>query len=404
MRLDKGVRNMEDDVWMNEPRKLYGVYENIVDTIGWTPLVKLSNIERYFGVDDELLAKLEFFNPGGSVKDRIAVYMLDNAEKEGKIVKGGVVIEPTAGNTGIGLALVARIRGYHCVFTLPDKMSLEKELLLKSLGSLVVRTPTAVPPESPLSYYNVAEILKKMVWRFGGPITLDKLINIVGELQRMVDERDISSLSRILEMDLEESPYAYVPNQYTNMYNPLAHYETLAREIWRQTDGEIDILVAGIGTGGTITGVARFLKENRDVKVVGVDPGGSVYHHLKTGLSLDEAKEKTRPYLVEGIGEDILPETVDLDLIDEIVVVGDDKAFAMTRILSRLEAILAGGSSGAALYAAIKYLKDNGIIGKKVVIIFPDTGRNYLTKIFNDDWMMENGFNICDEKVLRELI
>ena len=228
-------------------------------------------------------------------------------------------------------------------------------------------------------------------------------VSRVRELVQEALDKGIS-VQRILDEDVPDAPYAYIPNQYFNEYNPLTHYETLAREIWRQTGGKIDVFVAGMGTGGTITGVSRYLKGRRSVRVVGVDPAGSIFNLVKKGIPVEEAKKMSHPYMVEGIGEDMLPGTIDLDLIDDIVVVEDEKAFAMTRMLAKLAAILAGGSSGAALYGAIKYLKENNITGMRVVIIFPDTGRNYLTKIFNDEWMRENGFNIHDEEVLLELM
>jgi cystathionine beta-synthase len=385
--------------------KIYGVYDNILETIGWTPLVRLHRIEEYFKLDNELYAKLEAFNPGGSIKDRIAVYMLRRAEEEGRVAEGSVVIEPTAGNTGVGLALVSRVKGYQTVFTLPRKMSLEKELLLRSLGALIIRTPTEAPFYSPLSYYSAAHILRKMILKRGRMVDRGELAEIVGELQSIIDRGDEETLRRLLEMDVPEGPYAYVPDQYFNEYNPLAHYETLAREIWRQMGGRLDIFVAGMGTGGTITGVSRYLKEqDGNITVVGVDPEGSIFHIVKKGVSPEEATKYAHPYLVEGIGEDILPETIDLNLVDQVIVVDDEKAFAMARLIARLEGILAGGSSGAALYGAVKYLRDNNISGRRLVVIFPDTGRNYLTKIFNDRWMRENGFNTCEEEVLKGLI
>ncbi|AMQ19622.1 PLP-dependent cysteine synthase family protein [Thermococcus peptonophilus] len=381
-----------------------GIYDGIVQTIGNTPLVRLGKIERYFNLRNELYAKLEFFNPGGSIKDRIGKYMIEGAKREGKIVEGGVIVEPTSGNTGVGLALVAADEGYMTVFTMPDKMSTEKELLLKALGAFVIRTPTAVAPSDPNSYYRVAEAVRNLIWKKGRSISREELGEIVKYVQRLVDEERLDELRAILEEEVEETPYAYIPNQYFNKYNPLAHYETTAREIWEQTGGEMNYLFAGIGTGGTITGIGRYLKERKkDVRIIGVDPVGSIYSLVKKGMSLEEALKKAHPYLVEGIGEDILPETVDLSLVDDMVVVNDQESFAMTRFLARKEGILAGGSSGAALYGTIKYLKENGVEGKKAVVIFPDTGRNYLTKIFNDKWMLKNGFEIDDEKVLEVL-
>lgn len=374
------------------------IYDDIVQTIGETPLVRLKKIEeyfKYFNVKNELYAKVEFFNPGGSIKDRIGKYMIEGAKKEGKIVEGGVIIELTSGNTGLGLALVAADEGYLTVFTIPDKMSLEKEFLLKALGAFVIRTPTAVAPSNPNSYYKVAEAVRNLIWKKKRPVTREELKEIVEYVQKLVKEEKIDELRAILDEGVEETPYAYIPNQYFNKYNPLAHYESTAREIWKQTKGSINYLFAGIG---------RYIKEKRrDVKIIGVDPVGSIYNLVKKGMSLEEAVKKAHPYLVEGIGEDILPETVDLNLVDDIVVVNDQEAFGMTRFLARKEGILVGGSSGAALYGTIKYLKENGVKGKRVVIIFPDTGRNYLTKIFNDKWLLENGFETDDEKVLEGL-
>ncbi|MCO6040680.1 PLP-dependent cysteine synthase family protein [Thermococcus alcaliphilus] len=388
---------------MEENYTKMSIYDDIVQTIGNTPLVRLKKIERYFGLKNELYAKVEFFNPGGSIKDRIGKYMIEGAKKEGKIVEGAVIIEPTSGNTGVGLALVAADEGYLTVFTMPDKMSIEKELLLKALGAFVIRTPTAVSPSDPNSYYKVAEAVRNLIWKKERAISREELREIVEYVQRLVREERLEELKDILEEKVEEIPYAYIPNQYFNKYNPIAHYETTAREIWEQTNGEVDYLFAGIGTGGTITGIGRYLKERKEVKIIGVDPVGSIYNLVKKGMSLEEAVKRAHPYLVEGIGEDLLPDTVDLNLVDDIVVVNDQQAFAMTRFLARKEGILAGGSSGAALYGTIKYLKENGVKGKKAVVIFPDTGRNYLTKIFNDEWMLENGFEIKDEKVLEVL-
>ena len=379
------------------------VYDSILGAIGWTPLVRLDRLSKFFNLESTLYAKLELLNPGGSVKDRIAAYMLEGGEREGKIVQGGVVIEPTSGNTGIGLTLAANVKGYLVVLVMPRKMSLEKELLLRSLGALVVRTPTEAPPDSPLSYYKVAEAIRDIVWSKKGPVSRSELEDIVRYIQRLVDEGRTDKLEEILNAKVEETPYAFIPNQYFNPYNPIAHYETTAREIWLQTNGRIDYFFAGIGTGGTITGVGRYLKERRKVKVIGVDPEGSIFHLLKRGVELEEAKKMVHPYMVEGIGEDLIPGTVDLDVIDDIVVVNDQEAFSMARLLARLEGILAGGSSGAALYAAIKYLKQAGVKGRTAVVILPDTGRNYLSKIFNDEWMRENGFEIDDEKVLEAL-
>ena len=379
------------------------LYSSVLDLIGRTPIVRLHRVEEYFNLDNELYAKLEFMNPGGSVKDRIALYMLEAAEREGLVKRGAVIIEPTSGNTGIGLALVGNVKGYSVVLVMPKKMSIEKELLLRAMGAFVIRTPTEASPESPLSYYRVAEVVRNLIWKRNGPVSRDEVREIVDHVQDMVDREDVVGLEAVLSLEVEPTPYAYIPNQYFNRYNPLAHYETTAREICEQMDGHVDLFFAGIGTGGTITGIGRFLKEKGDVKVIGIDPVGSIYHLLKSGVPLDEAKKLARPYMVEGIGEDILPATIDLDLVDDIVVVDDQKAFAMARLLVRLESLLVGGSSGAALYGAIYYIKKNNIRGARAVIVFPDTGRNYLSKIFNDEWLRENGFDSDDERVLEVL-
>ena len=380
------------------------VCEDVLGLIGNTPLVRLKRVEEYFNLKNKLFAKLELLNPGGSVKDRIGLYMLNHALENGLVVPGSVIIEPTSGNTGIGLAIVSRVYGFKNIFVMPRKMSIEKELILRAYGGYVVRTPTEAPPRHPLSYYRVSEAIRNYIWSLNRLVGDDELKDIVEYFQGLIDDGDGDTIRKYVDLDVEPNPYAYIPNQYFNEYNPLPHYETTGREIWMQLDGNIDILFAGIGTGGTITGVARFLKEmNGDILVIGVDPEGSVYHHLKTGISLDEALKHVSPYKVEGIGEDILPDSVDLDVIDDIVVVDDQHSFSMARLLARLEGLLVGGSSGSALYGAIKYVKEHGFSGKNIVVIFPDTGRNYLTKFFDDGWMVKNGFNIDDEEVLGDL-
>jgi len=318
-------------------------FNNILGTIGNTPLVKLRNVTRDF--EATVLAKLEFFNPGGSVKDRIGVAMIEAAEKRGLIKPGYVIVEPTSGNTGIGLALAALVKGYKIIFTVPDKMSREKIDLLKAFGARVIITPTAVSPYHPASYVKVAERIVK------------------------------------------ETPNAFMPNQYFNPANPEIHYRTTGPEIWEQTDGKIDVLVAGMGTGGTITGTGQYLKEkNPKIRVVGVDPEGSMFHHEFYGT-----KGEIHTYKVEGIGEDFMPSTLDLKVVDEIITVGDRDAFLTARRLAQEEGILAGGSSGAAVFAALQVaekLRGN----QTVVVILPDTGRNYLNKIYSDEWMTEYGF------------
>ena len=318
-------------------------FNNVLETIGNTPLVKLNKI---IGTDDSIvLAKIEYLNPGGSVKDRIGIKMVEDAEKKGLIKTGGTIVEPTSGNTGVGLALVAALKGYKMIFTMPDKMSKEKELLLRAYGAEVIRTPTNVLPEDPRSYYKVAEKI------------------------------------------VEETSNAFSPNQYFNQNNPKSHYETTGPEIWKDTGGKVTHFVAGIGTGGTITGVARYLKEkNPNIKIIGVDPEGSIYHH-----KFYKTEGEIHTYKIEGIGEDFIPKTVDLNLIDEIVVVNDKDAFLMARRLAREEGLLVGSTSGAAVFGALQIIKNLGS-GSLVVVLFPDTGRNYLSTVFNDEWMSKNSF------------
>jgi cystathionine beta-synthase len=313
------------------------IYDSLLDAIGRTPLLRLNRIGT--GLDCELLAKLEMLNPGGSVKDRIGLRMIEAAEKEGKLRPGGTIVEPTSGNTGVGLAMAAALRGYRCIFTMPDKMSQEKILLLRAYGAEVVITPTAVPPESPESYYRVADRLT------------------------------------------EEIPGAFQPNQYHNVENPNAHHATTGPEIWEQTQGRITHLVVSVGTGGTVTGAGRFLKEkNPDIEVIGVDPEGSIF-----------TSDEIHPYLVEGIGKESWPDTLDRDIIDRWVTVGDRDSFLMARRLTREEGLLAGGSCGTVLVGALDVAKSLGR-DDVVVVILPDSGRNYLSKIYNESWMLEHGF------------
>jgi cystathionine beta-synthase len=313
------------------------VLDSFLDATGNTPLVRLRRVTR--GVRPQILAKLEILNPGGSVKDRIGLRMIEAAELGGRLKTGGTIVEPTSGNTGHGLAIAAAIKGYRCIFVMPDKMSQEKVALLRAYGAEVVITPTAVPPESPESYYRVADRLT------------------------------------------EEIPGAFQPNQYYNPENPDAHYETTGPELWEQTEGRIDVLVAGIGTGGTITGVGRYLKERKPgLMVVGADPEGSLF-----------SGDDPRPYLVEGIGEDFWPETFDPTVVDRYVRVSDRDSFLVARAITRQEGILVGGSSGTALHAALEVageLDQDAVI----VVIFPDTGRNYLSKLYSETWMLQYGF------------
>lgn len=318
------------------------IHNSILDVIGNTPLVKLNKISQ--GVKPALLVKLESLNPGGSVKDRIGVAMLEDAEKKGLLKPGATIIEPTSGNTGMGLALAAAVKGYKMIFTMADKMSEEKRSLLRAFGAKVVITPTGVPPDSPENYIRVAEKLAK------------------------------------------ETPNSFMPNQYRNQANPRVHYQTTGPEIWEQTGGRLDFFVCGVGTGGTITGTGRYLKEQRKtIKIVGVDPEGSIFYQRFHG-----SKEEPRRYRVEGIGEDFMPDTLDMSLIDDIIQISDRDAFHMARRLAREEGILVGGSGGAAVVAALKVGEKLGK-DKTLVTLLPDTGRNYLSKLFSDQWMKEQG-------------
>ncbi|KJL28623.1 cystathionine beta-synthase [Microbacterium oxydans] len=317
--------------------------DSIVDLIGDTPLVKLQHVTE--GVECTVLVKLEYLNPGGSSKDRIASRIIDAAEASGALQPGGTIVEPTSGNTGVGLALVAQQRGYRCVFVVPDKVGEDKIDVLRAYGAEVVMTPTSVAPDSPESYYSVS----------------DRLVT--------------------------EIPGAFKPNQYDNPNGPRSHYETTGPEIWRDTEGTITHFVAGVGTGGTITGTGRFLREVSDdrVRIVGIDPEGSVYSG-GTG----------RPYLVEGVGEDIWPGSYDPTVPHEIVAVGDAESFAMTRRLAREEGILVGGSSGMAVVGALRIARDLPADAVMVVLL-PDGGRGYLSKIFNDGWMRSYGFSEVED-------
>jgi cystathionine beta-synthase len=324
------------------------VLDSFLDAVGNTPLVRLHRVAA--DVRPTVLAKLEMLNPGGSVKDRIGPRMVEAAERAGLLGPGGTIVEPTSGNTGHGLAIAAAIKGYKCIFVMPDKMSQEKISLLRAYGAEVVITPTAVPPESPESYYRVAERLTA------------------------------------------EIPGAFCPNQYFNQENPAAHYETTGPEIWRQTDGAIDVLVAGVGTGGTITGAARYLKEHKpELLVVGADPEGSIY------------SGDVHPYLTEGIGEDFWPETLDPGLVDRWVRVSDRDAFRMARRLTREEGVLVGGSCGTAVVAALEVARELDET-KTIVVVLPDTGRNYLSKVYSDTWLLQYGLMDRPEAVRVEQV
>ena len=309
---------------------------DIIEAIGDTPLVRLSRLHP----PGNLVAKIESMNPGGSIKDRIGLGMIEAAERDGLIHPGDTIVEPTSGNTGVGLAMVASLRGYRLITVMADKQSKEKQDLLKAYGAEVVLCPTDVDPEDPTSYYSVAN-------------------------------------------ELASRPNHFRPDQYANPANPQAQYESTGPEIWRQTDGQIGVLVAGVGTGGTITGIGRYLKEqNPDVRVVGVDPKGSIF------TAPSDADVTT--YLIEGVGEDFWPTTFDPSVVDEYEMITDAEAFEMTRRLVTEEAILAGGSCGMAVVGAIRSAERYP--DELVVVILPDGGRNYISKIFNDDWMREHGF------------
>jgi len=324
--------------------KTLDYHENILSLIGHTPLVKLSRIGA--NLKPIILCKLEFLNPGGSIKDRIGISMLMDAEKRGKISKGGTMVEPSSGNTGMGLAIACIIMGYKLVVTMPDKMSLEKKRLLEAYGATVVVCPSDRRPGDPEQYISVAHRIS------------------------------------------EEMPNSIMPNQYENKVNPDTHYHTTGKEIWEQTDGKITHFVCGIGTGGTITGVGRYLKDhNQKVRIVGVDPEGSVYYDF-----FNQNKDSVaRQYKIEGIGEDFIPKTVDLSIIDKVVKVSDREAYQMARKLAREEALLGGSSSGAAVAGALKIAED---LSKNdlVVTILPDRGDRYLTKLYDDEWMKSQGF------------
>ena len=315
-------------------------FPTVLDLVGETPIVRLDKIGR--DVEPTLLAKVEYLNPGGSVKDRIGLPMIERAEREGKLRPGGTIVEPTSGNTGVGLAIAAAIKGYRCIFVMPDKMSQEKISLLRAYGAEVVICPTAVPPDSPESYYSVSDRLA------------------------------------------EEIPGGFKPDQYSNMANPAAHYDVTGPEIWEQTGGEVDALVISVGTGGTISGVGRYFKERKpEVLIVGADPEGSVY------TAHDE--RDIHPYLVEGIGKDTWPRTMDPEVVDEWIRVSDRDSFLTARRLAREEGILAGGSSGTSVWAMLRVAERLGPEAC-VLTMLADTGRNYLSKFFDDNWLLDHGF------------
>jgi cystathionine beta-synthase len=316
-----------------------GIRSNVIAALGNTPLVRLSNITK--DIHTPVAAKLEMLNPGGSVKDRIGIRMVEEAERKGWLKPGGTIVEPTSGNTGVGLAMAAAVKGYSCIFVMPDKVAPEKVALLRAYGAQVVTTPTAVERDSPESYYSVADRLTR------------------------------------------EVPNAFQPNQYFNPMNPRTHYETTGPEIWEQTGGQVTHFVAGVGTGGTISGVAKYLKErNPAIQVIGADPEGSIYTQ----------PDNMHTYKVEGVGEDFWPGTFDPTLVDAWSKVSDRDSFLAARRLTREEGILIGGSGGLALHAALETAREVDDPEALVVVLLPDSGRGYLSKIFNDDWMRENGF------------
>ncbi len=339
------------------------IYDNVLSMIGNTPLVRLNKVTR--GIQATVLAKCEFMNPGGSVKDRPGLSMIEAAEREGRLKPGGTIVEATSGNTGVGLAIAAAVKGYRTIFVIPDKMSEEKINLLRAFGARVIVTPTAVAPEDPRSYTSVS--------------------------RRLADE----------------IPNSILIGQFWNPANPQAHYRTTGPEIWRDTQGKIDYLVCGMGTGGTMTGTGKYLKErNPAIKVIGADPVGSlIYDTFKGGGKLPPGAYP-RVYKVEGIGEDFLPDTLDVRYLDDVIQVTDKESFWMTRELVRHEGLFCGGSSGTACYAALKVARTLPA-GKVVVVVLPDSGSRYLSKIFNDVWMRENRMletslaEACIEDLLR---
>jgi cystathionine beta-synthase len=334
-------------------------FQNVLETIGWTPLIRLSRITR--GVSTPVYAKAEFFNPGGSVKDRIGLPIIERAERAGELRPGGTIVEGTSGNTGIGLAMAAALKGYRCIFTMPDKMSQEKVRLLKAFGAEVIITPTAVPPDHPDSYVMMAARIAK------------------------------------------ETPNAILANQFYNPANPEAHYETTGPELWEQTEGRITHFVAAAGTGGTISGVGKYLKErNPKVRVIGGDPVGSIL--AEYWRSKGERKPEGVPYKIEGVGQDKIPGTIDMSVIDDYRTVTDRESFAMARRLTREEGLFVGGSSGLIAHVAMQVAREVNDPKACVVTFLCDTGERYLSKLYNDEWMRENQLLDTDRMPIGQLL
>jgi cystathionine beta-synthase len=334
-------------------------YDDVLATIGWTPLIRLNRVTR--GMRTPVYGKAEFFNPGGSVKDRIGMPIIQRAEREGRLRPGGTIVEGTSGNTGVGLAIAAAIKGYRCIFTMPDKMSQEKVRLLKAFGAEVIVTPTAVPPDHPDNYVMMAKRIA------------------------------------------QETPNAILANQFYNQANPDAHYATTAPELWEQTDGRITHFVSSAGTGGTTTGVGRYLKEkNPNIKVIVGDPVGSILAEL--WRSKGQSKPEGVPYKVEGVGQDKLPDTLDLSVVDEYQTVSDRDSFAMARRLTREEGLFVGGSTGLIVHVALNVARRIDDPNALIVAVLCDTGERYLSKLYNDEWMRENQMMEPDKLTLQSLL
>ena len=334
-------------------------YDSVLETIGWTPLIRLNRVTR--GVRTPVYAKAEFFNPGGSVKDRIGMPIIERAEREGRLKPGGTVVEGTSGNTGVGLAIAAALKGYRCIFTMPDKMSQEKVRLLKAFGAEVIVTPTAVPPDHPDNYVMMAKRIA------------------------------------------HETPNAILANQFYNDANSEAHYATTGPEIWEQTEGRVTHFVAAAGTGGTITGVGRYLKErNPKIQIISGDPVGSILAEM--WRTKGQSKPEGTPYKIEGIGQDKVPGTLDMSVIDDFMTVTDKEAFSMARRLTREEGLFVGGSSGLIVHVAMHVARRIDDPNACMVTILPDTGERYLSKLYNDEWMRENQLLDADKTTLASVL